>query len=35
MENQLELEAPDLWLTFERADVTERPDSELIEDRAR
>lgn len=31
MENQLELEAP---LTLERADVTERPDSELIEDNA-
>jgi hypothetical protein len=37
IENQLELEAPDFWLTLERADVaerTERPDSELIEDKA-
>ena len=37
IENQLEFEAPDFWLTLERADVaerTERPDSELIEDKA-
>ena len=38
MENQLpELETPDFWLTLERAEVaerTERPDSELIEDKA-
>lgn len=34
IENQLELEAPDLWLTFERIDVTERPDSELMDDNA-
>ena len=37
IENQLELEAPDFWLTLERADVverTERLDSELIEDKA-
>ena len=37
IENQLELEAPDFWLTLERADVadrTDRPDSELIDDRA-
>ena len=37
IENQLEFEAPDFWLTLERADVaerTERPDSELIEDMA-
>ena len=34
IENQLELETPDLWLTLDRPDVTERPDSELIEDKA-
>ena len=37
IENQLEFEVPDFWLTLERADVaerTERPDSELIEDKA-
>jgi len=38
MENQLpELETPDFWLTLDRAEVaerTERPDSELIEDKA-
>ena len=35
IENQLEFDTPDLWLMFERPDVTERPDSELIEDKAR
>ena len=36
IENQLlEFDTPDLWLTFERPDVTERPDSELIEDKAK
>ena len=34
IENQLELETPDLWLILDRPDVTERPDSELIEDKA-
>ena len=37
IENQLEFEAPDFWLTLERfevADRADRPDSELIEDRA-
>lgn len=31
IENQLEF---DLWLTLERADVTDRPDSELMDDKA-
>ena len=35
MENQLEeLDTPDFWLTFDRPDVTDRPDSEDIEDKA-
>ena len=38
IENQLEFEAPDFWLTLDRADVTDltdRPDSELIDDNAK
>jgi hypothetical protein len=37
IENQLEFETVDRWLALERSevtDLTERPDSELIEDRA-
>ena len=35
IENQLEeLDTPDFWLTFDRPDVTDRPDSEDIEDKA-
>ena len=37
MENQLPLETPDFWLTLDRAevvDLTDRPDSELMEDKA-